>query len=268
MMKAEEVPQKIDQPTSAEVTSAEVKTSPVTQKINALLSSEGRIETLEDLDFVVEHHSALLSGNKIIGIVHSIPPALEQTPQARFLQTVLFYHKQHHRKVKKWGVASGRFAKLPAPEKGTLLGFYQPNYSFLSLRNAGGGQEELQKLYEQAMESADAMPEPVRSQLRGFALFNYSRLLLKFQENEKALEHYIEAAKARMSYYEEMKTVYFSTHDYHDHVTLCGAATQVWKMREDWGTFLPDMNIDMCPVTKELYDETKKIADTNFSVKK
>ncbi len=245
-----------------------VSTSPVTLKIQQLLG-EGRIETEADLDFIVEHHSALLSGDRIIPIVANIPPAFAELPQTRFLQAVVFYHLQHKEKVEqKWVEAHQQFSQLPEGEIGTHLGFYIPNYKFLSLRNANGDPEELERIFTQTKEAAEKMPEPERQQLLGFILYNYARLLIKLQREERqAADMYIKAGAARVAYYEAIR-------DTADDREKAAAAKEVWKIRQDWYSaknpkgFLPNTDISECPISETLFEEVELLADKNFSATK
>ncbi len=242
---------------------ARVETSAVTQKITKLLSDEARIESLEDLNFVVEHHSPLLHEDRIIPLVQSIPAALAELPQTRFLQGVVLYHLQHKKedKEKDWASAYEKFAALlPEAEAGGFLGFYIPNYCFLSLRNHNKHDPLLKEFFEKAKQGAERMEEPIRSQLLGFILYNYGRLLLS-QNAVLAVEKYIEAGRARIRFYESIKSTA-------DEIELLSAATQVWKIREEWERSLPHCNIYFCTVSQELFDEVAKLSDPKFANKK
>ncbi len=241
---------------------ATVTTSPVTAKI-AMLLAEGAIETRDDLNFVVEHHSALLSGDRLIPIVQKIPTAFAELPQTHFLQAVVFYHLQHKETADKqdWAKAYEKFATLlPHANTGEMLGFYIPNYCFLALRNKGGDAHELEDLFVRTRAGAEQIPEPAQHQLMGFITYNYARLLIKQGRQADAAPFYIAAGNARVSYYLKIK-------DTANQTDLRGAATQVWKIREDWETLLPNADISDCPVTKELFDEVAVWADPAFSAK-
>ncbi len=211
---------------------------------------------------LVQDHSPLLSAGKLAEAVAGIPEELHDEPRCKFLQAVLYYSEQHKAKPPDWQGAAERFLALQDEVAGPSMAFYVPNYLLLSRRNAGGDMEELEGYFRRAQAAADDLDGPEQNQLLGFLLYNWSRCLIKVGRVDEALKFYNAAGSSRVAFYEFLKREPSTTPD-----ELKGAATQVWKIREDWGTFFPSTDISQCSVSEEVYAEVAPLANPDFSAK-
>jgi hypothetical protein len=216
------------------------------------------ITTVAELEEVIKIYQTLLSDDSIITVVDSLKAGLKYSLLGRYITAVAYYHTQH--KVsgnKDW---TGAFDKFLALNSGIIpgeLGFYIPNYCFLSLRNAKGPFDKLKGFLDQAQSAAHVMEEPQKSQFIGFCEYNWSRYLLQL-----SLQAYIKAAHARISYYQQVKAANA------EETLIKSAATQVWKIYQDWMGLYGFEPISKCPVKQELFLEVSLIADTKFSATK
>lgn len=237
------------------------------------------IENRQDLEAFLEVHQDYLSGDRIVEVVQRIPELLRDTLVARYLQGVVYYHLQFKKaeEERDWTGAYDGF-KLLLKEVGQtsdehpLLSFYIPDYVFLAARNAGEPEAALRTYCDDAIRGARRSPQPVRSQLRGFILFNWARTMvltlaprLDGEEKELLLEEayddFCEAVASRIRYYEAMEAG-------GDAEALKTAATQVWRCREDFPKLFPGRPLEDCPVSAELHAETARLADPQFRLPK
>jgi hypothetical protein len=221
------------------------------------------IATEADLERMIMEMQSLLSGDSIFTAVANMAPALKRIPRGRFAQLVANYHQQHKNPgTKDWqGVYEGFSELLPDTTADPLLRFDVANYTFLSLRNAGGTKEQLLPLFDQAAHAAQLLPEPLATQRLGFIWYNRARYMHQQGNLGEALELYKDAGQKRVDYY-------FAVRGDSDPAKVKAAATQAWKIRADWPTMFPDASLDQCPVTEQLFAELAPQADPNFSATK
>lgn len=114
--------------------------------------------------------------------------------------------------------------------------------------------------FQQAKSAAEAKEDPeIKAQLLGFILYNYARHLLQNEQKpDEAKQYYIEAGKARIEYFMALRSRGVSAED----SIMKGAATQVWKIRQDWPAFFGEDTIGQCPVTEELF----RLLEEQYSV--
>lgn len=238
--------------------------------------------TSRTLNEVLRNHSALLQGDApLIGIVEGLRDHSGiQYIQINVLKHIVYYHEQHQAQnsggVPDWQGAYRYFFDMLATSEDeakaqqigiklkplpNLVLFYVHNYCFLALRNANGDPDVIEEHYKQAMATTRKIPPPVRHQLRGFIVYNHSRLLLKQKQTDAAKKEYIQASEARVKWYVHVRD------SGADADAIKGAATQVWKMRKDWPGFFGDI-LDELAITPALFEEVAKLADPNFSATK
>lgn len=220
-----------------------------------------KVETEADLNELVQLHQGLLSGDAIISIVDAIPSTYEWDPRTEFLRTVVLYHQQHKEVVKCWNVVYLRFEALQTAPANALLNFYIENYCFLAGRNAELAKDVLNRHFQAAKEAVSQINPPLRDQLSGFLFYNYARWLHKLGKVNDAFDWWKGAAASRIAWYEHQCQAGANELD------LKTAATQVWKMWEDFLAFFPDRDVIECGVSEELFNEVAPLADPNFSAK-
>lgn len=237
------------------------------------------------LNELIRNHSALLQGDaplvKIVAKIREESLAmLGHQFYVDLLAAIVHYHEQHQLQQQKeqpdWQESYRLFASfIVTPEdeaKAKQIGlrikplpnlvlFYVHNYCFLALRNANGDQGVIEDHFKKAMAVTRKIPPPVRHQLRGFIVYNHSRLLLKQKQMDAAKKEYMQASEARVKWYEHVRD------SGTDADAVKGAATQVWKMRKDWPGFFGN-DPDELPITPALFEEVAKLADPNFSATK
>jgi hypothetical protein len=226
----------------------------------------------DDMNLLVAGHQALLSDDVIVAVVRNLPAKLQSSLQAEFLEAVMYYHLQHRVTdgEQDWQGARQKFHKLVMQTGnvvqhdgggGTpLLRWYIKNYLFLSCRNLGMGSDVLQTEFEALRNDAEKMADPQRQLLLGFILYNWARLLLKEKNVTEGAAYYMLAGVARARYYLTVK-------HQDDQNEIKRAATQVWKIRKDWGGLIGDTCLPL-PVNDELFAEVAVLADPTFSAVK
>jgi hypothetical protein len=223
------------------------------------------IKDERDLGFVVQNHSALLSGDRIVTAVAAIPPSLAESPRACFLGVAMTYHlvSNQPQGSQDWARVHMRLKELEGRIEGdTLLAFYVPNYLLLSGRNAGRPIEELHLHFKDAAYAAMWQSELLGAHMRGFLEYNWSRtLLVRGGEPERAFRHYARAGGERVKFYLSVK-------GFVDRVILAAAATQVWKIGADVEKLFQAKTMEECGLDRKLFQEVVQLADSRFSAVK
>jgi hypothetical protein len=215
---------------------------------------------LDQLNQLVQDHSPHLSAGTFAEEVARVPEVLHDTVQYKFLEAVRYYSAQHKAESKDWDGAAHWFLALQ-DQAGTtpFLAFYIPNYLLLSSRNAGAATDMLEVYFEQAQAAALKLDEPVRYQLLGFLQYNWSRCLHKVNRVDDAIWFYNLGGEHRVRFYQHLQQ------SGANEAEIKAAATQVWKIREDWSTFFPGRDISECVVSEELHAEVAPLANPDFS---
>lgn len=133
------------------------------------------------------------------------------------------------------------------------LAFYIFNYMLLCARNAGSPHdEEIPKLFRQAVEVASNLPDDEREEALGHLYYNVARWEHKKGMMLQAYMNWQMAAGHRISFFKNLKKGQESPE------RLLAAAQQIWEMRGDFKKFFPEQGIDECGVTAQVIAELEQ----------
>jgi hypothetical protein len=222
------------------------------------------VTSREDLVRLVDIHQDLLLDDQIVAVVEGIPSEFKDELETKFLVAVAFYHRQLGTRRMKWGSSHQHFEHLAENNQclsmSPLLSCYINIYAFLSGDKAGMNLPGIITYFYGAKEDADQLPEPRKSQVLGFLYYNLARIYHKRVEMDEARWNWGMAGRHSASYYNQIK-------ENGSEAAVKAAATQVWKIRSEWGNFFPDAHVSQCLVDDILFEEVAKLADQSWAAK-